>query len=46
MPTWIGIVNGIITTVTVKIETVYIFGIKICSIVGGDKSTYFRIIVI
>ena len=41
MPTRIGIVNGIITTVTVKIETVYIFGIKICSIVGGNKSSPF-----
>ena len=41
MPTRIGIVNRIITTIAVKIETVYIFGIKICSIIGRDKSSPF-----
>ena len=42
MPTRIRIVNGIIITITIKIETVDIFGIEVCCIIRGDKSSKFR----
>ena len=41
MPTRIYEVNGIITTITVKIKTIYILGIKVRCIVGRNKSTPF-----
>ena len=39
MPTRVYKVNGIITAITVKVKSIYGFGIKIRSIIRGNKST-------
>ena len=41
MPTRVYKVNGIITAITVKVKSIYGFGIKIRSIIWGDKSSPF-----
>ena len=39
MPTRIGIVNRIITAITVKVKSICGFWIKISCIIGGDESS-------
>ena len=42
MPTRINEINGIIITITIKIKTIYIFGIKIFSIIRTYKPSPLR----
>ena len=45
MPTRVYEVNGIITAITVKVKSIYRFGIKESCIIRGNKSTRFRAVV-
>ena len=45
MPTRIAVVNRIIITITVKVKSIYGFGVKIRSAIRGNKSTPFGVIV-
>ena len=39
MPTRIAVIHRIITTITVKVKSIYGFGVKIRSAIRGNKST-------
>lgn len=45
MSTRIDIVNGIIITVTVEIQTVDLLGVNVCGIIGGDESSPFGAVI-
>ena len=42
---WIYVGNRVVVAISVKVETVYRFGIKIFYAIGRNKSTDFRVVI-